>query len=202
MCCLVSMFLPVVSLEARLTYKQVLFWVSRRSGGARSFAASPLAFAAPPLAFVAPPFVRETPGGGGGGTPLYGLNGDVLPDRVWFSGQSCPKRGNDFITFCLKQGILIFKREARTLKFVKMAQKAELVPFLLALMPEACATTKLDKDFWLNVLRPGLKKLHAVLNRVGKSENFVFNRQKIGFFCLKQSQGLSAPAASPYPNIR
>ena len=65
MCCLVSMFLPVVSLEARLTYKQVLFWVSRRSGGARSFAASPLAFAAPPLAFVAPPFVRDTPGGGG-----------------------------------------------------------------------------------------------------------------------------------------
>ena len=22
---------------------------------------------------------------GGGGTPLYGLNGDVRPDRVWFS---------------------------------------------------------------------------------------------------------------------
>ena len=22
---------------------------------------------------------------GGGGTPLYGLNGDVWPDRVWFS---------------------------------------------------------------------------------------------------------------------
>ena len=24
--------------------------------------------------------------GGGGGTPLYDLNGDVRPDRVWFSG--------------------------------------------------------------------------------------------------------------------
>ena len=24
-------------------------------------------------------------GGGGGGTPLLGLNGDVRPDRVWFS---------------------------------------------------------------------------------------------------------------------
>ena len=23
---------------------------------------------------------------GGGGTPLCGLNGDVRPDRVWFSG--------------------------------------------------------------------------------------------------------------------
>ena len=23
---------------------------------------------------------------GGGGTPLYDLNGDVRPDRVWFSG--------------------------------------------------------------------------------------------------------------------
>ena len=25
-------------------------------------------------------------GGGGGGTPLCDLNGDVWPDRVWFSG--------------------------------------------------------------------------------------------------------------------
>ena len=25
-------------------------------------------------------------GGGGGGTPLCDLNGDVRPDRVWFSG--------------------------------------------------------------------------------------------------------------------
>ena len=25
-------------------------------------------------------------GGGGGGTPLYDLNGDVRPDRIWFSG--------------------------------------------------------------------------------------------------------------------
>ena len=24
--------------------------------------------------------------GGGGGTPLCGLNGDVRPDRVWFAG--------------------------------------------------------------------------------------------------------------------
>ena len=26
------------------------------------------------------------PGGGGGDTPLCDLNGDVRPDRVWFSG--------------------------------------------------------------------------------------------------------------------
>ena len=26
------------------------------------------------------------PGGGGGGTPLCDINGDVRPDRVWFSG--------------------------------------------------------------------------------------------------------------------
>ena len=25
---------------------------------------------------------------GGGGTPLFGLNGDVRPNRVWFSGVS------------------------------------------------------------------------------------------------------------------
>ena len=43
-------------------------------------------------------------------------------------------------------------------------------------MPEACATTKLDKEFWLVVFRPGLKKLHAVLNRVGKSEISALNR--------------------------
>ena len=44
------------------------------------------------------------------------------------------------------------------LKFVKIVQKNEFVPFWLALMPEACATTKLGKHFWLNVFRRGLKK--------------------------------------------
>ena len=33
------------------------------------------------------------------------------------------------------------------LKFVKIVQKDESVPFLLALMPEDCATTKLGKHF-------------------------------------------------------
>ena len=94
----------------------------------------------------------------------------MWPDRVWFLGYFCPKRGIDLTTFCLKQGILTFKRETRTLKFVKIAQEAEFVPFFVALMPEACATTKLDKDFWLNIFRRGLKNLDAVLNRVGKSE--------------------------------
>ena len=44
------------------------------------------------------------------------------------------------------------------LKFVKIVQKDEFVLFLLALMPEAWATTKLGKHFWLNVFRRGLKK--------------------------------------------
>ena len=43
-------------------------------------------------------------------------------------------------------------------------------------MPESCATTKLDKDLWLNVFRRGLKNLDAVLNRLGKSEISVLNR--------------------------
>ena len=90
----------------------------------------------------------------------------------------CLKRGIDFLTFCLKQGIPTFKREVRTLKLVKMVQKAEIAPFLLALMPEACTTTKLDKEFWLNVFRCGLKNLVAVLNRVGKSEISVLNRSE------------------------
>ena len=38
-------------------------------------------------------------GGGGGGTPLCDLNGDVRPDRVWFSGMFCLERGIYFIRF-------------------------------------------------------------------------------------------------------
>ena len=44
----------------------------------------------------------------------------------------CLKRGINFITFCLKQAILSFKLEARTLRSVKMVQKTEFVPFLSA----------------------------------------------------------------------
>ena len=42
-------------------------------------------------------------------------------------------------------------------------------------MPEVYAKTKLDKEFWLNLFRRGLKNLDAVLNGVGKSEFFVLN---------------------------
>ena len=31
-------------------------------------------------------FYHACPGGGGGGTPLCDLNGDMRPDRVWFIG--------------------------------------------------------------------------------------------------------------------
>ena len=71
--------------------------------------------------------------------------------------------------------------------------KSRICNLLLALMLEACPTIKLDKDFWLDVLRPGLKKLHAVLKRVGKSEISAL---------IKQGQRLRAPAALPYSNIR
>ena len=91
----------------------------------------------------------------------------------------CLKRGIYFITFCLKQGILTFKREVRTLKLVKMVQKAEFVPCFVGADAEACVTTKLDKDFWLDVFRRGLKNLDAVLNRVGKSEFSVLNRVSV-----------------------
>ena len=43
----------------------------------------------------------------------------------------CLERGIDFITFCLEQGILILKQEASTLKFLKMVQKADSVPFFV-----------------------------------------------------------------------
>ena len=74
---------------------------------------------------------------------------------------------------------LHLNRKSVHLKFVKVVQKAEFLPFLLALMPDACATTKLDKDFWLNLFRRGLKNLDAVLNRVGKSEISVLNRVRV-----------------------
>ena len=104
----------------------------------------------------------------------------MRPDRVWFSGFSFLNWGIDFITFCLERGILTFKREARTLKLVKMVQKADFVPFFAALMPETCTTTKLEKDFWLNVFRRGLNNLDAVLNSQGR---------KIRDFCLKRNLG-------------
>ena len=92
----------------------------------------------------------------------------MRPDRVSFSA------------FFVLNGVsilslFVFNRESlhsneKSVQFVKIVQKAEFVPFLLALIPEACATTKLDKDFWLNVFRSGLKNRYAVLNSVGKSE--------------------------------
>ena len=104
----------------------------------------------------------------------------MRPDRVWFSAFFCLKRpGYQLTTVCLKQGILTFKQEKRRIKICENCRKTKFVPFLLALMPEACTTTKLGKDFWLNVLRRGHKNLDAVLNRVGKSEISVSNRVRV-----------------------
>ena len=66
-----------------------------------------------------------------GDTPIYDLNGDVRPDRVWFSRFSVLNGVSISSLFFLKQGILTFKREARTLKLVKMVQKAEFVTFFV-----------------------------------------------------------------------
>ena len=87
--------------------------------------------------------------------------------------------GYQLTTVCLKQGILTFKQEKGTLKICENCRKTEFVPFMLALMPEACAATKLGKDFWLTVLRRGHKNLDAALNRVGKSEISVLNRVRV-----------------------
>ena len=41
-----------------------------------------------------------------GGAPLKGLNGDVRPAMVCFSGRDfCLKQGIEFMIFCLNQGI-------------------------------------------------------------------------------------------------
>ena len=47
----------------------------------------------------------ENPGGGGGGTPLYGLYGDVPLDRVWFLASSVLNRVYNFMRTCPKQGM-------------------------------------------------------------------------------------------------
>ena len=44
-------------------------------------------------------------GGGGGGTPLYGQNGDVPLDRVWFFGLSVLNRVYNFMRTCPRQGL-------------------------------------------------------------------------------------------------
>ena len=42
--------------------------------------------------------------GGGGGTPLYGLYGDVPLDRVWFLASSVLNRVYNFMRTCPRQG--------------------------------------------------------------------------------------------------
>ena len=80
-----------------------------------------------------------------GGTPLYGLNGDVRPDRAWF--QPFFVLNGILSSFVLSGVSLHLNGKSVHLKFVKIVQKDEFAPFLLALMPEACATTKLGKHF-------------------------------------------------------
>ena len=64
--------------------------------------------------FCVTTIVELWPGGGGGGTPLFGLYGDVPLDRVWFFGLAvlnrvcnltclCPKQ----VRTCPKQGMVL-----------------------------------------------------------------------------------------------
>ena len=101
------------------------------------------------------------------------------PDRVWFSAFFVLNGVSISSLFVLNRVSLHLNGKSVHFKFVKIVQKDEFVPFLLVLMPEACATTKLGKDFWLNVFRRGLKNLDAVLNRVGKSKISVLNRVRV-----------------------
>ena len=84
-------------------------------------------------------------GGGGGGTPLYGPNGEVRPIRV--SAYFCFQRGIDFTIFALNRVSLHLNGKRVHLNLGKLYKKPNLYPFLLALMPEACAITKLDQTF-------------------------------------------------------
>ena len=48
-----------------------------------------------------PPIQEENPGG----TPLYGLYGDVPLDRVWFLASSALNRLYNFMQTCPRQGL-------------------------------------------------------------------------------------------------
>ena len=50
------------------------------------------------------PKAALTPSPGGGGTPLFGLYGDVLLDRVWFFGLAVLNRVYNLTCLCPKQG--------------------------------------------------------------------------------------------------
>ena len=47
--------------------------------------------------------VSMAPGGGGGGTTLFGLYGDVPLDRVWFFGLAVLNRVYNLTCLCPKQ---------------------------------------------------------------------------------------------------
>ena len=46
----------------------------------------------------------------GGGTPLFCLNGSVLPNRVWFSGFYVLNRVYNFAIKRLKQGVFLDRK--------------------------------------------------------------------------------------------
>ena len=48
-------------------------------------------------------FLVQDPGGGGGGTPLFGLYGDVALDRVWFFDLAVLNRVYNLTCLCPKQ---------------------------------------------------------------------------------------------------
>ena len=45
--------------------------------------------------------------GGGGGTPLFGLYGDMPLDRVWFFGLAVLNRVYNLTCLCPKQGMVL-----------------------------------------------------------------------------------------------
>ena len=77
----------------------------------------------------------------------------MRPDRVWFLTFFVLNVVSISSLFVLNRVSLHLNGKSVHLKFVEIVQKDEFVPFLLALMPEAYAATKLGNDFWINVFR-------------------------------------------------
>ena len=64
----------------------------------------------------------------GAGTPVCGLNGDVRPDRVWFSW------GIDSISFFLKRGILTWPNVLNRISIILIYRNLTTSPILTSIL--------------------------------------------------------------------
>ena len=114
-----------------------------------------------------------------GGTPLYGLNRDVRPDRVWFSkgfvlnGVSI---SSIFVLNWVSLHDLVYSLIYRTSPQAEFISVCQCPAYWNK--KQSILTVK-RVWCWVKCPRQGKKNLNSVLNRVAKSEIFVLNRVRV-----------------------